>query len=937
MAKSISSNCISLCSFNCRSFKNSLPSINTLCNVHDIVLLQEHWLIPNDLHLLNSAHCDFLSHGQSAIDLSLDILIGRPYGGTAILFRKCMADKIKIVNTGESRITGINIATSIGPLLILNVYMPTNYNDDVSLESYIDCLSKLHALILDSDAIHTLIVGDFNCSTGSKFFPDFVKFSVDNNLLTSDLNRLHDVATYISDDGLKMSWVDHILSNNAVDKLITNVTVLNDIIVSDHRPISFSVLCDYSSNSNSVNAMSSSTVTDSIVPQWNNCDAATLNYYAAYLDNLLRNINIPYDALFDNSRHQSYRSKIDKFYDDIITCISKAIGDVIPSHKRPVSSFNVPGWNTFVQEKHEAARQAFLAWVGSGRPRFGYYFDVMKRTRALFKLALRHCKNNLEELKADACAESLLDKDSRKFWNNVYKISNDKATSHVNCVGGATGAQDVADMWKEHFQSLYSTGAATKYHVLFAEKLSSLSSTIDASSSLFTMADIVCALENQSRGKAAGPDGINMEAYLFGGHRLSLYLSILFNLFLLYGYVPDAFHRATIIPLVKCKSGDLSDVNNYRAIALSNSITKILESLILSFIDSYDTPDEYQFGFKTNHCTATCTHILKKIVSHYRQHGSHVFACFIDFNKAFDNVDYWLLFCNLIDNDRSNKRCVATRLLAYWYSNQLMFIRWQSASSESFKIYNGVRQGGLLSPYLFRFYIRNLIARITKLNIGCNYLGINFNLLAYADDMVLLAPSWFGLQSLLDVIESSASDICMSFNTKKTVCMVFNPINRRLVVCNSFPAFKLAGCSLLFVENFKYLGHILDNCLNDDCDIKREIKNLFLRANLLCRRFQRCSLQVKLALFRAFCICFYDTALWSNFSAAALLKFKSCYHKCLKYFFGYLKYSSVTNMLLELGLPSFDTLIHNQRVSFSLCLSKCDNLLLKHLLMHSCR
>jgi len=42
---------------------------------------------------------------------------------------------------------------------------------------------------------------------------------------------------------------------------------------------------------------------------------------------------------------------------------------------------------------------------------------------------------------------------------------------------------------------------------------------------------------------------------------------------------------------------------------------------------------------------------LQKNVNHYRQHGSHVFACIIDFNKAFDNVDYWLLFCKLIDND----------------------------------------------------------------------------------------------------------------------------------------------------------------------------------------------------------------------------------------------------------------------------------------------
>jgi len=48
-------------------------------------------------------------------------------------------------------------------------------------------------------------------------------------------------------------------------------------------------------------------------------------------------------------------------------------------------------------------------------------------------------------------------------------------------------------------------------------------------------------------------------------------------------------------------------------------------------------------------------------------------------------------------------------------------------------------------------------------------------------------------------------------------------------------------------------------------------------------------------------------------SATGIAKYKSCYHKCLKQFFGYLKYSSVTNMSFELG---FDTLLHNYKVSF---------------------
>ena len=84
--------------------------------------------------------------------------------------------------------------------------------------------------------------------------------------------------------------------------------------------------------------------------------------------------------------------------------------------------------------------QASLQYLMHHVTVFGLYFDRMKRSRATFKLALRYCKNHVEELKADPCAESLFHKDPRKFWNSVYKLSNSKATCHVNSIGGASGA-----------------------------------------------------------------------------------------------------------------------------------------------------------------------------------------------------------------------------------------------------------------------------------------------------------------------------------------------------------------------------------------------------------------------------------------------------------------------------------------------------------------
>ena len=49
-------------------------------------------------------------------------------------------------------------------------------------------------------------------------------------------------------------------------------------------------------------------------------------------------------------------------------------------------------------------------------------------------------------------------------------------------------------------------------------------------------------------------------------------------------------------------------------------------------------------------------------------------------------------------------------------------------------------------------------------------------------------------------------------------------------------------------------------------------------------------------------------------------------------FFGYAKYSSVTKMLFDLGLPSFSTLIHNSKVSFASRLSVCDNNIVRRVL-----
>jgi len=75
-------------------------------------------------------------------------------------------------------------------------------------------------------------------------------------------------------------------------------------------------------------------------------------------------------------------------------------------------------------------------------------------------------------------------------------------------------------------------------------------------------------------------DGIPDEAFDYGEHRLAVLCCFFFNMCLDYCYSPSAFISSVIVPIIKNKAGQLSGVNNYRAIAIANACSKLFESII---------------------------------------------------------------------------------------------------------------------------------------------------------------------------------------------------------------------------------------------------------------------------------------------------------------------------------------------------------------------
>ena len=118
-----------------------------------------------------------------------------------------------------------------------------------------------------------------------------------------------------------------------------------------------------------------------------------------------------------------------------------------------------------------------------------------------------------------------------------------------------------------------------------------------------------------------------------------------FSTMLVHGHIPEQLTKTVII---KNKAGDINSKGNYRLIALTTVVSKVLEHILLVKCgDKLDTYDN-QFGFKARHSTDTCLFALKQVIQYYRRHSSPVFVCYLYASKAYDRVNHWSLFKAMI-------------------------------------------------------------------------------------------------------------------------------------------------------------------------------------------------------------------------------------------------------------------------------------------------
>lgn len=317
--------------------------------------------------------------------------------------------------------------------------------------------------------------------------------------------------------------------------------------------------------------------------------------------------------------------------------------------------------------------------------------------------------------------------------------------------------------------------------------------------------EIENALSKMKEGKANGDDGISTEMLKALNTFTVEKLTNLFNDIYNSGHLPEEMAKSVYITLPKKPMA--TECGDFRTISLMPHVTKLLLRIILERMKSRIDSEvgDTQFGFRPESGTREAIFCLNTACQKYRENKKDIYACFIDYAKAFDRVHHKEII-NCLEKIGVDGKDIRLITNLYWHQKAAIRIKGELTPYTSIK--RGVRQGCVLSPYLFNIYTEFIFRKTNELP-GINMGGRNINNLRYADDTVLLTENETQLQTLTTAVKKNSEDVGLDMNVKKTKVMVMSRDKGRECKVD------IDDTTLEQVENYKYLGQQIkatNNC-----------------------------------------------------------------------------------------------------------------------------
>ena len=182
-----------------------------------------------------------------------------------------------------------------------------------------------------------------------------------------------------------------------------------------------------------------------------------------------------------------------------------------------------------------------------------------------------------------------------------------------------------------------------------------------------------------------------------------------------------------------------------------------------------------QAGFRKGRETRDQIVNISWIINKAREFQENIYFCFIDYDKAFDDVNHSKLWTILKEMGIPGH---LTCLLRNLYAGQEATVRTGHGTIDWFQIGKGVCQGCILSPCLFNlsseYIMRN--AGLEETQAGIKIARRNINNLRYADDTTIMEESEEELKSLLMKVKEESEKVGLKLNIQKTKTMAYGPI-----------------------------------------------------------------------------------------------------------------------------------------------------------------
>ena len=130
-------------------------------------------------------------------------------------------------------------------------------------------------------------------------------------------------------------------------------------------------------------------------------------------------------------------------------------------------------------------------------------------------------------------------------------------------------------------------------------------------------------------------------------------------------------------------------------------------------------------------------------MSKHLQKNEKMYMCFYDLQKAFDSVEYPVLFKQLFEAGVNGK---SWRLLHNWYNQPRSMVRINGQLTPPITLERGVLQGSVLTPVLFLLVMDPLLRSLEKNHLGPFIADMYAGAFAHADDICTVTSSVITLQ-----------------------------------------------------------------------------------------------------------------------------------------------------------------------------------------------